>query len=108
MKQMILFALAAATALTAGASKTYTGVITDTMCGKSHAAMGVKPDDKCVRECVRSGGGKWKYARLSDGKLMVLSDQQTPERFSARRVRISGELFEKSGILRVDKIEEAR
>jgi hypothetical protein len=108
MKQMILIAFFAAAALAAGATKTYTGVITDTMCGKSHAAMGVKPDDKCVRECVKSSGGKVKYALLSDGKMMVLSDQQTPEKFAAKKVKVTGELFDKTGILKVNRIEEAR
>jgi hypothetical protein len=108
MKQMVLVAFLAAAAVAAGATKTYTGVITDTMCGKNHAAMGVRPDDKCVRECVKSSGGKVKYALLSDGKVMVLSDQQTPERFAAKKVKVTGELFEKTGILKVDRIEEAR
>jgi hypothetical protein len=78
------------------------------MCGKSHAAMGVKPDDKCVRECVKASGGKVKYALLSEGKMMVLSDQQSSEKFAAKKVNVSGELSEKTGILRVDEIEEAR
>jgi len=108
MKQMILFTFFAAAALAAGATQTYTGVITDTMCGKNHAAMGVKPDDKCVRECVNASGGKVKYALLSNGKMMVLSDQQTPAKFAAQKVKVTGELFEKTGILRVDKIEAAR
>ena len=70
MKHLLLFAFLASAALAAGATKTYTGVITDTMCGKSHAAMGVQPDVKCVRECIKSGNGKYKYALWSDGKLM--------------------------------------
>jgi hypothetical protein len=79
MKHLFLNAFFAAAAISAGATKTYTGVITDTMCGKSHAAMGVQPDAKCVRDCVKSGNGKWKYALLSDGKTMTLTDQQTPD-----------------------------
>ena len=108
MKQLILTAFFAAAALSAGATRSYTGVITDTMCGKSHAPMGVQPDANCVRDCMKSGNGKWKYALLSDGKLLVLSDQQTPEKFAAKKVKVTGELFEKTGILKVDKIEEAR
>ncbi|MDR3718082.1 MAG: hypothetical protein P4K98_04720 [Bryobacteraceae bacterium] len=108
MKQMMVVTFFAAAAFAAGATKTYTGVITDTMCGKNHSAMGVKPDDRCVRECVKSSGGKVKYALLSDGKVMVLSDQQAPEKFAAKKVKVTGELFEKTGILKVDRIEEAR
>jgi hypothetical protein len=80
MKHLFLTAFFAAAAISSGATKTYTGVITDTMCGKSHAAMGVQPDGKCVRDCVKSGNGKWKYALL----------------------------FEKTGILKAEKIEAAR
>lgn len=108
MKHLLLFAFLASAALAAGATKTYTGVITDTMCGKSHAAMGVQPDVKCVRECIKSGNGKYKYALWSDGKLMPLTDQQTPEKFAAKKVKVTGEFFEKTGILKVEKIEEAR
>ena len=39
----------------AAAKQTFTGVITDTMCGANHNMMGVTPDAKCVRECVKEG-----------------------------------------------------
>ena len=91
------------------APKTYTGIITDTMCGANHSAMGVTPEEKCVRDCVKSGNGKWKYALLAAGKKMyVLSDQQTPEKFAAKKVRVTGTLYEKTGVLKVDKIESAQ
>jgi hypothetical protein len=111
MKTKILIAaLAAAGMLHAqGPSKVYTGVITDTMCGASHSGMGISPDDKCVRDCVKSGGGKWKYALLLDGKKMyVLSDQQTPEKFAARKVAVTGVLDENSGVLKVEKMAAAK
>ena len=37
----------------AGRKQTFTGVITDAMCGADHSMMGVKPDAKCVSECVK-------------------------------------------------------
>ena len=97
-----LAALLIAGALAAGAAtQTFTGVITDTMCGKDHAMMKVTPDSKCVVECVRSGS---KYA-LFDGKnVYVLSDQKTPEQFAGQKVRVTGTLFEKTKILQVDSI----
>lgn len=108
--KLLVFALLAAAALSAqGPARTYTGVVTDTMCGADHAHMGVSPDAKCVRECVRSGGGKWKYALLVEGKkMLVLSDQQTPEQFAAQKVSVTGVLYEKTGILKVDRIAAAR
>lgn len=101
-----LFATYCAAGLLAVAAdqQTFLGVITDTMCGADHKHMGITPDAKCVRECVRLHHGV-RYA-LYDGKnLYVLSDQKTPEAFAARKVKITGKLFEKTRILRVDKLE---
>ena len=90
-------------------AQTFTGVITDTMCGADHAHMGISPDDKCVRECVRTSKGKFKYALWDAGakKMYVLSDQQTPEKFAAQKVVVKGTLYEKTGILKVDSITTA-
>lgn len=105
MKKLLLMA-APALLLAQGPAKIYTGVITDTMCGADHAHMGIQPDEKCVRECVRSG--KWKYALIDEkGRMMVLSDQQTPEKYAAKKVKIRGVFYEKTGILRVDSIQPA-
>ena len=82
-------------------ASTFTGVVTDSMCGKDHAMMKVTPDSKCVTECVKAGS---KYA-LFDGKnAYTLSDQKTPEQFAGQKVRISGTLYEKTKILKVDSI----
>lgn len=109
MKLILATLTAAATLCAQGPARTYTGVITDTMCGADHAHMGVSPDAKCVRDCVKSGNGRWKYALLVDGKkMLVLSDQQTPEKFAAQKVNVTGVLYEKTGILKVDKLEAAR
>jgi hypothetical protein len=106
MKKMICTLIFGA-ALLAAADKpqTYTGVITDTMCGAKHN-MGITPDDKCVRECVKMDS-KTKYALLVGKDVYVLSDQQTPEKFAAQKVTVTGTLFEKTKILKVDKIEAA-
>lgn len=85
----------------------YTGVITDKMCAAKHA-MGITPDSKCVRDCVKTDPKKWKDALLVGNEMYVLSDQQTPEKFAAQRVKVTGLLFEKTKILRADKIEAVR
>ena len=97
-----LAALLISGALAAGAAnQTFTGVITDSMCGKDHAMMKVTPNSKCVVECVKSGS---KYA-LYDGKTAyVLSDQKTPEQFAGQKVKVTGTLFEKTKILQVESI----
>ena len=89
----------------AAAPKTFTGVITDTMCGKDHAMMNVKPDSKCVAECVKSGS---KYALLEGSNDYELSDQKTPSKFAAKKVTVTGTLDAKSKTIKVDKIEAAK
>ncbi len=107
MKQLIS-TLIFGTALLAAADnpREFTGVITDTMCGAKHT-MGITPDDKCVRECVKLDPKKTKYALLVGAEIYVLSDQETPEKFAAQKVTVTGTLFEKTKILKVDKIEAA-
>jgi hypothetical protein len=107
--KLILFviALLAVSASGMDSQQVYTGVITDTMCGADHSHMGVNPEPKCVRECVRAGTHK--YALLTaDKKLMVLSDQATPEKYAGQNVKVTGTLYQKTGILKVTKIEAAR
>ncbi|MCC6590229.1 MAG: hypothetical protein IT168_26285 [Bryobacterales bacterium] len=70
--------------------------------------MKISPDSKCVKECVRLDPKKWKYGLLVGDKVYVLSDQETPEKFAAQKVRVTGTLFAKTGILKADKIEATR
>lgn len=101
MRKLVSFLFAGALIAGTASQQTFTGVITDSMCGKDHAMMTVAPDSKCVLECVKSGS---KYA-LYDGKTAyVLSDQKTPEQFAGKRVKITGTLYEKTKILKVDSI----
>lgn len=93
--------------LAAEPAKTFTGVITDTMCGAKHT-MGIKPDDKCVRECVKIDPKKWKYALVVGSNVYVLSDQQTPEKFAAQKVKVTGSLDEKTKTIKTEKIEAVR
>ena len=89
--------------MTSAAPRTFTGVITDTMCGKDHAMMKVSPDSKCVVECVK-GDKNTRYA-LFDGKnVYILGDQKTPGQFAGRKVTVTGTLYEKTKILQVDSI----
>ncbi len=108
MRRLLITILAAA-ALTAasGEKRIFTGVITDTMCGLNHSGMNISPDAKCVRECAKSGSRN-KYA-LHDGKNMyVLSDQKRPEQFAAQKVRVTGVLYSKTGIIKVEDIQPAK
>ncbi len=102
MKPTILFLSAALALGAAETRRTFVGVITCTMCKNDHKAMGITPDDRCVRECIKHGA---KYALLEGKNLYRLSDQQTPEKFAAQKVRVTGVLYEKTGIIKVEKIE---
>lgn len=100
-----LFAATLAVGSLSATSETHVGVITDTMCGMDHAPMKVSPDSDCVRQCVKHGS---KYALLEGGKVYTLSDQDSPAKFAGQKVKVTGQLYEKTGILKVDSIESAK
>ncbi len=79
-----------------GGGRAFVGIITDTICGP-------KPmDAQCVRSCVRSGA---KYALYDGQKLYNLTDQETADRYSARKVRITGTLDATANSLKVDSMQ---
>ncbi|MBI3399798.1 MAG: hypothetical protein HY048_00135 [Acidobacteria bacterium] len=103
---LVLVGLLAAPAIYAQQSQTYAGVITDTMCTTNHKPMNVSPDEKCVRECV--GDAKTHKYALAVGKgVYTLSDQETPASFAGQKVKVTGVLFTKTNILKVDRIVAA-
>ena len=103
---LAIFSLASV-AIAAEAPKTYAGTITDSMCVMNHKMMKISPDSKCVRECVKNSK-EVKYV-LHDGKTTYrLSDQKTPEQFAAQKVKVTGKLYAKTGIIAVEKIEAAQ
>ncbi len=88
-------------------SRTFTGVIGDSMCVRDHAAMKIAPEDKCVRDCVKHSSDV-KYILLTKDKHYILSDQAAPEKFAGQKVTVKGVLYEKTGIIKVESIEAAR
>ena len=100
MKQTILLTLVCASLLTAG--DTFTGVITDTMCGKSHHMMAGQSDEKCIAACVK---GSSQYALFDGTNVYRLSDQKMPARFAARRVKVTGTLNPGTKTIKVSTIE---
>ena len=83
--KIIILTVFACSALMASAPKTFTGVITDAMCGKDHAMMNIKTDSKCVTDCVRAGS---KYSLLDGSNVYELSDQKTPDSAPRRRSNV--------------------
>jgi hypothetical protein len=108
MKKLAVLTMACGGLLAAADQpRTFVGVITDTMCGAKHT-MGISPDAKCVRECVKMDPNKWKYALYDGRNVYPLSDQRTPEKFAAARVKVTGVLDEKTKTIKVEKIEAAK
>lgn len=103
MKKTGLFLASAMLLVAAGPKKTFTGVISDEMCGADHKMMNVKPDSKCVTECIKMGS---KYVLVSGSNVYVLSDQKGPEKFAGQKVSVSGSLDGKT--IQVDSIAAAK
>jgi hypothetical protein len=106
---LLVFAIPAAgpgAAQAPGPSKVYIGYVSDSMCGINHTAMGISPDPKCVVQCLKHGSSV-RYVLIEEKSkaMYTLSDQQAPEKFAAQKVRITGVLYPKTKILKVEKIE---
>jgi hypothetical protein len=72
------------------APQTFTGVVTDDMCGKKHTMMPGKPDSKCIRACVKAGS---KYALLVGDKIYVLrGDVKQIDHFAGKKVKAAGDV----------------
>lgn len=95
--------LVIASALSAApATQTFSGVITDTMCGAKHGMVKDQSDEACIKMCVK---GSSEYA-LNDGKsILKLSDQKNAAKFAAKRVKVTGTFDEKSKTIKVTGIE---
>ena len=87
MTKISIFVISASLLMAAAEKKTITGLITDEMCGNDHKMMNVKPDSKCVTECLKMGS---KYVLVSGSNVYVLSDQKTPEKFAGQKVTVTG------------------
>jgi hypothetical protein len=81
---------------------TFTGVITDTMCGAKHGMMKNQPDDQCVKMCTK---GQSAYALFDGTNVIKLSDQKTPAKFAAQKVKVTGTLDAKTNTIKVSSIE---
>jgi hypothetical protein len=108
MKHLIWSLLAVAALSAAPGKQTFTGIITDDMCGKAgHSQMRMGPTDaECTMACISAHGATYV---LYDGKeVYVLSDQRTPEQFAAQRVRVTGTLDAKTRTIHVESIRAAK
>ncbi|HEV2616411.1 MAG TPA: DUF5818 domain-containing protein [Candidatus Acidoferrales bacterium] len=80
--------MSAALSFGAGKSQTFTGAISDSMCGASHMMEGSAKD--CTLKCVKDGS---KFVLVdSSGKVYQLSDQKSPAAFAGANVKVTGTL----------------
>lgn len=108
MKYLVVVLLAVAAQSATAGKQTFTGTITDDMCALAgHARMRMGPTDaECTIACIRAHDAAYV---LSDGKdVYTLSDQQTPERFAAQKVKVTGTLDARTKTIQVDSIASAR
>ena len=89
-------------------SKTYVGTITDSMCIRDHAGMGNIPPDKCVVQCVKHSKENKLVLAVAGNTAYILSDQETPLKFAAQKVKVTGVLYPKTNVLKVEAIEAAK
>jgi hypothetical protein len=103
MKTFMLALLVFTASLAAQGKQTFTGVITDDGCGKSHAQMRMGPTDAdCTNACVSAHGSA--YA-LNDGKsVYTLKSREKLAKFAAQKVSIVGTLDAKANTIQVDSI----
>ena len=87
--------LAGLACLALAADQTWTGQISDSMCGTSHAKMMAghpgMSDRDCTLACVKGGG---KYVFVSDGKVYNVANQDLAllQTHAGHTVRLTGEM----------------
>jgi hypothetical protein len=83
-------------------AETFTGVVTETMCGAKHTMMKDQPDDKCIQMCVK---GSSEFALFDGQNVIKLSNQSKPAKFAAQKVKVTGTLDPKTKTIKVASIE---
>jgi hypothetical protein len=92
--------LAAPAVLAAGKAATFTGTVSDAMCGAKHEMAGSSAG--CVKGCVKHGS---KYALVSGDKVYTLTTQDPTA--NAELDKLAGEKATISGTLEGDSIAVA-
>lgn len=107
--RLLLLGACATVGLSAASQQTqvFTGIVTDDMCPMAdHSRMKMGANDaECARACITAHGGQYV---LYDGKrAYVLADGDTPERFAAQKVRVTGRLDAKTMTIHVESMTTA-
>jgi len=108
VNNLLIAGLLAGAALAAPAKQTFTGVITDSECGSAgHVVMRMGPTDaECTYACIQAHGAS--YVLLAGKTVYNLSNQQLPEQYAGRRVRVTGTLDAKTNTINVSAMVAAK
>jgi hypothetical protein len=105
----LVVALAVIAALSAAAGpQTFTGIISDDICPRGdHSHMRMGPTDaECAIACVSAHDAAYV---LYDGKnFYKLIGRQALEKFAGHKVKVTGELDEKTQTIRMESITSAQ
>ena len=102
----VLIVLTVGTAAPRAAEQTWTGQISDNLCGAKHEeaaeGQGKMPDRDCTLACVRGGS---KFVLVADGKIVPIANQDLADltTHAGHKVKVTGEM--KNGAIVVSKIE---
>jgi hypothetical protein len=86
------------TSLASAADKTWTGKISDSMCGASHdkmitehAGAAKMTERECTQACIKGGG---KYVFVTDGKVYSIANQEDPDlaTHAGHTVQLTGDM----------------
>lgn len=99
---MLIVALLAAGCLAWAGSKSWTGVVSDSMCGAKHATASDEAAG-CVAKCVQGGS---KYVLVSGGKVYELDAQDKFKDFAGKSVKVTGAM--KGDAITVASVEAAK
>jgi hypothetical protein len=70
--------------------QTFTGTVSDTMCGAHHTMMPGLSDDQCVRACVKAGSD---YALVVGSKVYTLQGNKADiDKFAGARATVTGKV----------------
>lgn len=102
---MLVMAVAFGAAVLSAAPQTWTGQISDNMCGAKHMSMGDKKmtDRECTEMCVKAPNAKYVFA--SQGKVYQIANQKDAAlaMHAGHTVQLTGEI--KGETITVAKIE---
>jgi hypothetical protein len=76
-----------------------TGYLTDSNCGKANARAG---GEDCAKKCIKNGA---KVQLVADNKTYTLEKVDQVEKHLGHEVKVTGQLDETAGIIRVASIE---